>query len=58
MRQCDHPPCPTDGSVRLGDKIYCVHHAKAQSFPQVAQPKPEPEPIKKVPKKVKSESER
>ena len=40
MRQCDHPPCPTDGSVHIGDKIFCVFHAKRQSFPNVAQGRP------------------
>ena len=67
MRQCDHPPCMTDGSVNIGDKIYCVYHAKTTSFPNVAQGRPatprpkvttEEEPVKRVPRRVKKESER
>jgi hypothetical protein len=26
MRQCDHPPCQTDGRLWDGDKVYCIWH--------------------------------
>lgn len=30
MRQCDHPPCQTDGRLWDGDKCYCIRHIDAK----------------------------
>jgi len=56
MRQCDHPPCQTDGRLWDNDKCYCIRHydPKKRKVPNQKAIKKAPAakkaPVKKVPR--------